>query len=835
MTKKGIMWAQAVYPILAIFIVVVGAGVGFHMFDRTADITQPIINRSGSDDFQIIHDREYLQENDKVALSSFRALTYAINSLAKGEHVGQNVVRDSENILEIFDGEYLIDSVELRAFVTFEGEFDYTYQARGGSFTSSQASTRRIEDIIVIDNVLESEFLRTNELYARINDFETKLEENARTSRRFTSTREHRITEIRTINFEVMVKYENVNDETIITRTLTTRDDNSDIQIPLTTELGFRGNELRGIDLSAGETCDLAINNMIFPGFSIYYCGKGIDFVLFQIEEHSQDEFERNQGVDHTNFRYYSTVRNLVGLIPFVSRSVAPSRSVESLTCANGIDIEGLCVECDDTQCIIKGFELPQDVSRETAEGRIAGYGDPAFLIYYQQFPQGEDAAWQLSEISAWKQSALLGTVLSGLTMGGGRLVYQGGRLAVNVARASAHPIRTLRQTPDALSRIVSARLLQNGVNNIGRVATGMVDRSRTILQQLNTASRQRAITKASERVPQQTEFLFDSVESTLRLPATNALQQSAAQANQQGVLNLITSSPAFTIGTNTQIVYTTALFLTTLYEQSVLRKFEPAGINSMVIRQPEFADHVSIVDGHEEYSLHESARQFALLLTKHERDNANMINMFFASPCKADIIIEKTTCRCDASATVQSEEQVFTLREQVTDSPYLIPTIGVVDTDENLLIMQELSSRSSGVTSQRGNTLISSVGGDDSFAVTECRDMGWWGNVRNRPTTSAQCIVVYVDKSSYGDYNNGFNFCHQVNPRSRGVVVGATTIAVTSISFVATGVTSLVVGGATFGFGGIAAYMVVGGATAAGSQAIIDFVERQYKWPRGD
>jgi len=44
------------------------------------------------------------------------------------------------------------------------------------------------------------------------------------------------------------------------------------------------------------------------------------------------------------------------------------------------------------TECTVKNFELPQDVS--AAEKWIFTWGDPKFLVYFEQFPEGEDAAW---------------------------------------------------------------------------------------------------------------------------------------------------------------------------------------------------------------------------------------------------------------------------------------------------------------------------------------------------------------------------------------------------------------------------------------------------------
>lgn len=43
-------------------------------------------------------------------------------------------------------------------------------------------------------------------------------------------------------------------------------------------------------------------------------------------------------------------------------------------------------------KCNVIKFELPQEISK--AEDWILGYGDPQFLVYWQDFPSGEDESW---------------------------------------------------------------------------------------------------------------------------------------------------------------------------------------------------------------------------------------------------------------------------------------------------------------------------------------------------------------------------------------------------------------------------------------------------------
>ena len=77
---------------------------------------------------------------------------------------------------------------------------------------------------------------------------------------------------------------------------------------------------------------------------------------------------------------------------------------------------EHASIECDSKdnikKCTVKNFELDQKFQEKeiygatfTPEEWIAGYGDPEYLIYYQQFPLGEDTAW--SGTLTWVQNAV--------------------------------------------------------------------------------------------------------------------------------------------------------------------------------------------------------------------------------------------------------------------------------------------------------------------------------------------------------------------------------------------------------------------------------------------
>jgi hypothetical protein len=62
----------------------------------------------------------------------------------------------------------------------------------------------------------------------------------------------------------------------------------------------------------------------------------------------------------------------------------------------------GTLIDCepakDKLSCTVYNFQLPQDV--EGAEEWINGFGDPRFLVFWQSFPPGEHFSW--SSMSAW-------------------------------------------------------------------------------------------------------------------------------------------------------------------------------------------------------------------------------------------------------------------------------------------------------------------------------------------------------------------------------------------------------------------------------------------------
>ncbi len=96
------------------------------------------------------------------------------------------------------------------------------------------------------------------------------------------------------------------------------------------------------------------------------------------------------------------------------------------------------------TECKVNDFYLPQDFDQirvlgiEMDEPRawVAGFGDPEYLVYWQDFPQGEDYSW--TSLGSWLDSALFvffaGAPLGAMVKGTKYLIKGVGKTVISEA-----------------------------------------------------------------------------------------------------------------------------------------------------------------------------------------------------------------------------------------------------------------------------------------------------------------------------------------------------------------------------------------------------------------
>ena len=226
------------------------------------------------------------------------------------------------------------------------------------------------------------------------------------------------------------------------------------------------------------------------------------------------------------------------------------------------------------------------------------------------------------------------------------------------------------------------------------------------------------------------------------------------------------------------------------------------------------------------------------------------------ASPCKADLIIEKVPCNCQAKLALKpsnsDEQPVYELRQSRYNKDYWIPTKGVINNpgyDEKVY-----STVSSTITSniqtpyayspyganfasvQQSTTyeFVTSTGGDDSRATIQCHDQGLFGDsLYDEEYTKNECVVVSLQKEMYDTYNDGYNYCYMRDPTSKYFAQGALLAAQIALDHaIVTGAAALALpsGGATVavGMGGLA---LSGIAFHWATESIAE----NYKWPKGD
>ncbi len=124
--------------------------------------------------------------------------------------------------------------------------------------------------------------------------------------------------------------------------------------------------------------------------------------------------------------------------------------------------------------CTITNFYLPQEVLG--AEKYIAGYGDPKFLVYWQNFPPGEDAAW--TSYATWMEH--VGTVVLfalpvGKVIKGGKYLIKGAGKTVasttKTALTSAGSSLVSKLTGKTAAKNVQYMLFDVSVSRAARIA----------------------------------------------------------------------------------------------------------------------------------------------------------------------------------------------------------------------------------------------------------------------------------------------------------------------------------------------------------------------------
>ncbi len=120
--------------------------------------------------------------------------------------------------------------------------------------------------------------------------------------------------------------------------------------------------------------------------------------------------------------------------------------------------IESFSCNIPEVSCTVTDFSLPQQVAN--AEKWISGYGDPKYLLYWQNFPVDEDT-WSFKV--DWKIHALIGLVSlfppTKLAGAGAKLLYGGAKAALHQMPKGLWKYMIKQQLKKQLGEIIKKRL----------------------------------------------------------------------------------------------------------------------------------------------------------------------------------------------------------------------------------------------------------------------------------------------------------------------------------------------------------------------------------------
>ncbi len=131
----------------------------------------------------------------------------------------------------------------------------------------------------------------------------------------------------------------------------------------------------------------------------------------------------------------------------------------------------------------VKDFELPQpmedilDNPNRSEDGYIEANADPAYVIYYEAFPEGEDEIWRIKGTDEYWSSikrAVFLSVVADLTFGAGKVLLAIKPIKVVFDVATA-PVRAAARGFSSLAKAVFMRATGKGP---GRMATELLEAS---------------------------------------------------------------------------------------------------------------------------------------------------------------------------------------------------------------------------------------------------------------------------------------------------------------------------------------------------------------------
>ena len=338
--------------------------------------------------------------------------------------------------------------------------------------------------------------------------------------------------------------------------------------------------------------------------------------------------------------------------------------------------------------CTVYNFNLPQKVT--TAEKWIAGYGDPQYIVYWQNFPHGEESAW--TGYSTWLKNA--GTViLFALPV---EKILQGGSWLVKKTATSVAEKTTTKITAKGAELVdeFKSRFLKAGEEPVTAIFNSKGYSSDILVDQYGKPLFIPAVTKEVEKEALEgyySKYILNQygqpafIESTTGF-ASLTPEKKLALFKKLGFGGADIGGTAWSdIETMMQVAkVTTPPALMAAFIDSVNEKYEKKP-GSVVIKKPYVTTKEKALDN-KRYSVADPLSPekvtevgYVVILDKNLnvlQDPKSILRpayaqFYLASPCRADLKIKESTVFCEKynyDKTTGVVDCVFTDRKTVCE-----------------------------------------------------------------------------------------------------------------------------------------------------------------------
>lgn len=502
----------------------------------------------------------------------------------------------------------------------------------------------------------------------------------------------------------------------------------------------FGGLDLIGMPKNT-DNCMTAPNRVDCSGISVYYCGKTLwsitSYVNLTNEKDSQfkkvSDFKRDGWIG-------AGFSKINGGINLIKGSVGIKTDLQKNSfCEDGQvfgleDEHQMCVYCDmdkyngNGQCAVTEFELPQKITPKESESWLQGYGDPAFIVYSEVFPQGEEESWQVSEMTILSAGLTVGFIaldfIPLVGKGAGVVVK---KITKEVGDATVKKVGTKISQSYAKSTLKKLNSIVDEIDEVGEVITKKSSKElakESITNQRNFfLSNFKALIKNADQFDEalfkKSVLKMDKVLKNLPKGAKAELFEKTAKMSDDIIdeggsviwKNILDEPSTLTTKSleNSLIGITSSGEHASLMGQIVLgmkkfkrgvevgtvgagaasialysawldagnEKYTPAGYNTLSLSKVSSFEQRSVID------LANEAKDMFIRLDKDEKDGVFTNRFFLASPCKTDLDIRKEKCTCSVENVVKNKNNIWQAYLKETDSGY-IPVTNVADVTED-------------------------------------------------------------------------------------------------------------------------------------------------------